>query len=134
MKRKISADKEELDDTDVVLMNEEMNTSEYHHSGGSMWGIFFLFSGILLLLNTFEIISWDIWHSLLRFWPVLIIVAGVQMILGGGKFAGFLTDVIIFLLFGWAVLIAIHETSPELIQQLPDFFKLPILWWEALIQ
>lgn len=134
MKQKISKEKEEINDTDVVLMNEKIHSSEYCHSGGSIWGVFFLFSGILLLLNTFGIISWNIWHTLLRFWPVLIIVAGVQMILGGGRIAGFITDLIIFLLFGWVVLIAIHETSPELIYQLPDFFKLPVLWWEALIQ
>ncbi len=138
MKRKTTSEREkdEATDADVLVMNEEIRSSDYRDSGsgGIMWGVLFLFSGILLLLNTFGIVHWNIWNAILRFWPVLIIIAGVQMILGGSRIARFFLRIIIFLLFGWVALIAIYETSPQVIQQLPDFFKLPIEWWEVLIK
>lgn len=39
-------------------------------------------AGSLLLLNNFGIISWRVWDMLWRFWPVLFILLGLQLIFG----------------------------------------------------
>ncbi len=44
-------------------------------------GIILLFLGILLLLQTLNVIPWDLWRTLWRFWPVLIIIAGLSILL-----------------------------------------------------
>lgn len=36
--------------------------------------------GTLILLNTTGVVGWSIWSELWRFWPVLLIVAGVNML------------------------------------------------------
>ncbi len=132
MRKEESAVKEhhEDEDTNVVFLNEKIHSS--YNENGSMWGVFLMFGGILLLFNTFGIIPWEIWQVLLRFWPVLIIVAGIQMILGGSRFSQVLVKIITLALFGWVILIAIDEVSPKLLSKLPEFFKRPIEWWEVI--
>lgn len=38
--------------------------------------------GIILLMNTLGILEWSIWWSLLRLWPVLLIAAGLDLLIG----------------------------------------------------
>jgi hypothetical protein len=38
--------------------------------------------GIVFLLNNLGILSWSIWETLLRLWPVLLVAAGLDLILG----------------------------------------------------
>ena len=46
-----------------------------------VWGIFLLFLGIVFLLQSLNILSWNIWSTLWRFWPVLIIITGLGILL-----------------------------------------------------
>jgi hypothetical protein len=41
--------------------------------------------GIVLLLNTLNVVSWAVWEDIARFWPVLLIAIGVSGILRGLK-------------------------------------------------
>jgi hypothetical protein len=38
--------------------------------------------GVILLLNSLGILEWGIWWSLLRLWPILLIAAGLDLLLG----------------------------------------------------
>ncbi len=38
--------------------------------------------GIIFLLNSLEIVPWSVWGTLWRFWPIILILFGVQIILG----------------------------------------------------
>lgn len=51
-------------------MNE--NTSK-----GSFWGIFLLTFGILLLLDNLNVIQFH-WHDIIRLWPVIFIIWGIN--------------------------------------------------------
>ncbi len=58
--------------------------SEEKRPGGQyvpIWGILLLFLGIVFLLQSFSILSWAIWETLWRFWPVLLIMAGLGVLL-----------------------------------------------------
>ena len=56
------------------------------HGRGSnpVGGVVFVFAGIVLLLNALGVISWGFWDAVVNFWPVILILLGVQMILGRG--------------------------------------------------
>lgn len=41
--------------------------------------------GIVLLLNTLDVVSWAVWEDIARFWPMLLIAIGVSGILRGLK-------------------------------------------------
>jgi len=40
----------------------------------------FIVAGILLLLNTLDLVDWAIWPQLARLWPILIIGFGAQLL------------------------------------------------------
>lgn len=75
---------------------------------GRYVGAFFLiFIGLIFLLNTTGTLSWEVWLFILRFWPVFIILAGVQIIFGKSKFGALISGVIalaIFLTIAFVVL------------------------------
>ena len=48
--------------------------------GAPVGGITLLFFGVVLLLQTTGYLPWSLWDSLWRFWPVLIIIAGVNIL------------------------------------------------------
>lgn len=72
-------------------------------------GLLIIAVGLLLLANTTGLISWSIWRELLRFWPILLILAGVSILLGGRTSAfGTLIAVlviggVVYLVFGVAL-------------------------------
>lgn len=47
---------------------------------GVVGPIVLIIVGVVLLLNTLGYLSWGIWASLWRFWPVLLILAGLEII------------------------------------------------------
>ena len=40
----------------------------------------FIVAGILLLLNTLELVDWAVWPRLARFWPILVIAFGANLL------------------------------------------------------
>ena len=38
--------------------------------------------GIIFLLNSLDLVPWSTWATLWRFWPIILILLGVQVILG----------------------------------------------------
>lgn len=63
------------------------------------FGLFLLFVGTLALLTNMNLITWrELFDFVLRYWPVLIILAGVKLVGDAqlGKLFGFVVDVIFF--------------------------------------
>ncbi|MDO8568735.1 MAG: DUF5668 domain-containing protein [Dehalococcoidales bacterium] len=56
-----------------------MSQDEHPHT--PMFGILLLFLGVVFLLQTLGFLPWELWRSMWRFWPVLIIVAGINLVL-----------------------------------------------------
>jgi hypothetical protein len=51
--------------------------------------------GTVLLLNTLGILEWSIWWTILRLWPVLLIAAGLDLLLGRYSIWGSLLAVVL---------------------------------------
>ena len=66
--------------------------------------------GAVFLLNNFEILPWDIWLSLWKFWPVILILVGVEILMG--KNASIKTFVLLFgLIFLVPILLSYNPIS-----------------------
>lgn len=61
------------------------NNFDKNSKGFSFTAIFLVLLGIVFLLNNFGILSWDLWQNLWKFWPVLLILFGLEIILGRGS-------------------------------------------------
>lgn len=53
-----------------------------HRYGLPLFPIIVIIVGVVLLLQTLGILSWGLWGYLWRFWPILIIIIGLNIILG----------------------------------------------------
>lgn len=53
--------------------------------------------GVVFLLNNLGVIQWDIWSSLLRLWPLFLVAAGVDLLLGRRSMLGQLISIAIIL-------------------------------------
>ncbi|MFC1860530.1 LiaI-LiaF-like domain-containing protein [Chloroflexota bacterium] len=49
--------------------------------GVPIWGVSLVFLGIVFLLQTFNVLPWGLWGTLWRFWPVLLIITGLDILL-----------------------------------------------------
>jgi hypothetical protein len=55
----------------------------------SLFGpLFLIFLGVLFLLNNIGVVSWQIWPQLLRLWPIFLIGAGLDLLLGRRSMIG----------------------------------------------
>jgi len=92
----------------------EMRDWRKHRERNPFWGIVFLSIGVIFLLNNFGILSWDVWDILWKFWPIFLIVVGLQIILGKSLIAKMIISLISILLVLFAVLFAVSQVNPNI--------------------
>ena len=80
--------------------------------GVSIWGIFLLFLGVVFLLQTFSVLRWGLWGTLWRFWPVLIIVIGLGILLR--RYNAWLVSLLVLAILGACLGVSIWQYSPSL--------------------
>lgn len=67
------------------------------------WGLIFLFIGVILLLSNIDVIHFH-WGTVFRFWPVLLIVVGVNLMVPRhrtGNLISLVTTVLALLFLAW---------------------------------
>lgn len=50
--------------------------------GISFGPVLIIVLGIIFLLNNFGVLPWEIWENIWKFWPILLILFGVEVLLG----------------------------------------------------
>jgi len=75
--------------------------------GAPIWGILLLFLGVVFLLQTFDVLAWGLWATLWRFWPVLIIIIGLGILLH--RYNLWLVSLLILAILGACLGIAIWQ-------------------------
>jgi hypothetical protein len=109
-------------------MTETVNTPEPRQRPDLVGALLLITVGTLLLFNNFNLVPWSIWHDLLQYWPVVLILIGLQMVLGysslGRLVVGVITVGVIFYIVG-------NLVSHPQIQRLPypfgfgQYYRLP---------
>jgi hypothetical protein len=54
--------------------------------------------GGVLLLNVFDVLDWSIWWSIVRLWPLLIVAAGLELLLGRWRLGALLATILVIAL------------------------------------
>lgn len=79
------------------------------HGGNIVPAFFFILLGFLFLMNNLGILPWYIWSTLWRFWPVILILIGIQILVGKSVAARIIMTILaVFMLLAiiWYVFIA----------------------------
>lgn len=92
---------------------------DYHHHNPAS-GLVWLAAGIILLCNTLGIIPWVFWNSVWQFWPVLIILVGLKILLGSNSLARALMLLITLATLGYVISYALFAIDSPLSQYVPQ--------------
>ncbi len=68
-----------------------------HERPGLVWPVFLIGIGVVFLLNNLGVLPWGVWQTLLGLWPVLLIAAGLDLMLGRRSARGALLAAILVL-------------------------------------
>jgi len=60
--------------------------------------VLLIFAGGILLLNVFNVLDWSIWWSIVRLWPLLLVAAGLELLLGRSKVGALLATILVIAL------------------------------------
>ena len=86
--------------------------NERRSRGVSIFGPLLLVTiGVILLLNTMGTLDWSIWWQLLRLWPILLVAAGLDLLIGRRSILGsVVAAILIIAILGLAVWFVISDT------------------------
>jgi hypothetical protein len=92
----------------------------HHHHGNGVFGAAVLLAGVLLLLNTIGAVSWEVWNYIWPFWPVIIVLIGLRIVLGHNWAADGLIFLIGFALFIFIILYGLVHANSSVAGYLPE--------------
>ncbi len=81
---------------------------------GISLGTTFICTGVILLLNTYGLVSWGVWLDLIRLWPVFLIGIGLRLLLVPTRLhpLALLGPVIVISAATWAVMVNYDTGGP----------------------
>ncbi len=75
---------------------------KHHHQGGNLWlALIFIIVGFLLLLQNFGLVSPTVWSEIAKFWPLIVVMLGLEMIFGHSTLGRFLMLLIVLFILIW---------------------------------
>ncbi len=63
------------------------------------WGSFLIFIGIVLLLNTLDVLPWNVWTEIIKFWPLFLIIGGLSIIFELNRLLSWVFGIITLLMY-----------------------------------
>ena len=69
--------------------------------------------GVILFLNNFGIVSWNIWYFVFQFWPAIFIFIGLDMISSGSYLLKAITSIIGIIIFSFILIYSLYTVDPE---------------------
>jgi hypothetical protein len=116
-------DKTSKEEPHVEVFGEEVKSYKRHHrchSGSAIWGLLFLFGGGVLLLNNFGVIPWNFWDYVWGFWPALLVIIGIRVVLGHNILSRLIVFVITLVTFGLILIYGLSQVNSHLLVYVPQ--------------
>ncbi len=99
----------------------ETKSPKTHHL--SIWGIILVFLGVVLLLQNFDILPWGLWGMLWRFWPALLVIIGLNIIIG--RYKPWVAAIVILAVLGASLVLAVWQYQSPLQREVISTYSEP---------
>lgn len=94
-------------------MTNKESPSERQRRSKALLAVIIIFLGITFLLNNLTILPWGSWELIWKFWPVVLILAGLQISFGRFWFADFIITIIGLSAITFILALAISATNAD---------------------
>jgi hypothetical protein len=74
---------------------EKLMEEKRRKRGSPLGAVLLILIGVILLLNVLGMLDWNIWWSIVRLWPVLLIAAGLELLLGRWWWGSLLSTILV---------------------------------------
>ncbi len=91
--------------------SENQTQNDGSHRGGVIGALVLITIGVVFLLSNLGYISSSVWLILIQFWPLILILAGIELLFGRSRYGQLIVLVIGLLMLGGVVWILINPTS-----------------------
>ena len=91
----------------------------HHHGGGVLWGILFVWAGIVLLCNSLGVIPWTFWTYTRMFWPLILVLIGIRMVLGRNIISRLVVFALSLIILGYVMIYVLDRMNSPLINSVP---------------
>jgi hypothetical protein len=126
-----SKEEKEKKEPKVVVFGNEVSDDENleetgrrfsfrRHRGSLTWGLFFILIGVLFLLSNFGSLPPIVWSQIAKFWPVFIILIGVDTLFGHSEISDLISSLIGLFIFATILGIVFLNVSPHLLSGFPQ--------------
>lgn len=121
-------------DPTVSIFGKDIDTEnwEYETSHRVIWGGLVLLAGVIFLFNELEVIPWNIWREIINFWPFLLILSGLQILLGSGALSRLIMILITISAVALVLLSILQTPYPNLLNGFPSFVQDAVNYMESL--
>lgn len=119
-------------ESSVTVLGQSVRTTK-KDPGDIIAGLIIITVGIILLGNNLGLISWQFWETIIRFWPLLFILMGVQVILGNSLLARLTVFMITLALLFVVVVFGLQAINWPYLPTLPLFLTQIIEFLEGRI-
>ncbi len=77
------------------------------------WPLILITAGVIFLLNNFGLLPWSIWAAIWRFWPVILIFTGLELILPDSSWGKILLAVFTLIIIGLIIISSLVWIKPS---------------------
>lgn len=131
---------EKKQDKEEWFQEKFLHHHHYHHycgnrcnCMGSVFGLLFILGGLVFLFNNIGYISWDFWFYVKPFWPVILVLVGIKLLLGRNWFSSFFTFIVGLAIFTAVIVYGLVRSNsflanyipPEAMNSINNFEQMP---------
>lgn len=119
-------------DPKVVVFGQEVGTEDqktrekfekrfrWHHRRGSFtFGLFFIILGLYILLSNLGSLPPIVWSQVAKLWPILLILIGLDTLMGHSDISDFLSSLISLFIFLTILGVMFVLFAPQILAGLP---------------
>lgn len=104
---------------------EPMPPHHAHHRPSAIAPAFLIGAGVLLLLTNFDIVDDSVWMILTDFWPILLVLFGVRLLIGRHWLSSLVNTLLVLSAIALAITIAQDSEQRSVTEVLRA-------WWQFL--
>ena len=102
-------------------MESKYEKYSYQRHRGGLGAVILIFLGIIFLLNNFGLLSWQVWGTIWRFWPLILVLIGLRIIMGHSRGSSLAILFVALVFMALIILFSVASNNPAFSSWLSNY-------------